>query len=251
MSTLTEIQIRAGAERYAAAIAAAAAAEERIKALTDALAEAEYLRSTAEQQLSAIQWPDEMPTVWHMGTGEPPAEVQALIDLYSGQGWARVGYGSTLWRRIGTEHTTMRYEWPIEDAGPFIALPDSYGLATLGDTLDRVVEDHAQVRAAIYGKPGYREDGESAWNRPGLAIAVDRVLTAMERAKAEAVSEASDLRFQVKRLQQLVDALTETEPASEPESAPEAQGATETVDLVAALRGSVEAAKQRRAEAGR
>lgn len=195
--TIEQIQALAAAERYAAAITAATGAQEKIDALTEAVKTAEWLRLQAESLVTSVTYPPGFPQMWHMASGEPPAEVEGLIDITSGMPYVRERDG--LWRVLGVERA-MSYSWPIEDAGPFIGLRDNYGLDALARTLDLVIKDHAEIRRAIYSLPGYRED-DSVWSRPVLHEAVARVLLAMHARHVEESSEIDRLTREVERLQ--------------------------------------------------
>lgn len=183
LPTIAEIQTHAAAQRYALALSTAAAAQERIVALEEALKDAEWLRMQAESLAMTVTYPEEFAHVWHIGTEPPPEDITALIDLSTGTAWERC-QNPTVWRRLGTQSCSIRYEWPIDDAGPFIALPYSYGIHELGKTLDRVIADHDEIHRQISGRPGYAAEGERYWSRPTLHEATSRVLTELDRAVA-------------------------------------------------------------------
>lgn len=179
--TIGEIQSHAAAQRYALALSGLAVAQERIAALEKALEDAEWLRLQAESLAMTVTYPEEFGQVWHIGTEPPPDEVSALIDLSTGTAWERC-QDPAVWRRLGTQTYSIRHEWPIEDAGPFIALPQSFGIHELGKTLDRVIADHDEIHRQIGGRKGYAAEGERYWTRPTLHEATSRVLTEMDRA---------------------------------------------------------------------
>ena len=181
--TIAEIQSKAAAERYALALSTAAAAQERIAALEEALKDAEWLRLQAENLATTVTYPEEFGQVWHIGTEPPPDDITALIDLSTGTAWERC-QDPTTWRKLGTHTYSTRYEWPIEDAGPLIALPESYGIRELGKTLDRVIADHDEIHRQIGGRKGYAAEGERYWTRPTLHEATGRVLAELDRAVA-------------------------------------------------------------------
>ena len=185
--TIAEIQPKAAAERYALALSTAAAAQERIAALEEAFKDAEWLRLQAESLATTVTYPEEFGQVWHIGTGPPPDGITALIDLGTGIAWDRC-QDPTMWRRLGTHTYSTRYEWPIEDGGPFIALPQSFGIRELGKTLDRVISDHDEIRRQISGRPGYAPEGERYWTRHTLHEATGRVLAELDRAAARSNS---------------------------------------------------------------
>lgn len=190
--TIEEIQTKAAAQRYALALSTAAAAQERITILEKAVEGAEWLRLQAESLAMTVTYPEEFGHVWHIGTEPPPDDVTALIDLSTGTAWERC-QDPAVWRKLGTHTYSMRYEWPIDDAGPFIALPQSYGIHELGKTLDRVIVDHDEIHRQISGRPGYSETGERYWSRPTLHEATSRVLTEMDRAAARRTGQLHQL----------------------------------------------------------
>ena len=87
--TIAEIQSKAAAERYALALSTAAAAQERIAALEEALKDAEWLRLQAESLAMTVTYPEEFGRVRHIGTEPPPDDITALIDLSTGTAWDR------------------------------------------------------------------------------------------------------------------------------------------------------------------
>lgn len=192
LPTIAEFQSRAAAERYALALSTAAAAKERIGVLEEALKDSEWLRMQAESLASTVTYPGEMGEVWHIGTEPPPDDIAALIDLSTGTAWERTG-DPTLWRKLGTDSHSMRYEWPIGDSGPFIALPYAYGIHELAKTLDKVIADHDQIHRQISGRKGYSAEGERHWSRPTLHEAVARVLAAMDQEAARRTGQIHNL----------------------------------------------------------
>ena len=190
--TIAEIQSKAAAQRYALALSTAAAAQDRITILEKAVEDAEWLRLQAESLAMTVTYPDEFGRVWHIGTEPPPENINALIDLSGGTAWERC-QDPTVWRRLGTQPYSTRHEWPIEDAGPFIALPGAYGIHELGKTLDRVIADHDEIHRQISGRKGYAADGERYWSRPTLHEATSRVLTELDRQSARRTGQLSEL----------------------------------------------------------
>ena len=190
--TIAEIQTHAAAQRYALALSTAAAAQERITVLEEALKGAEWLRLQAENLAMTVTYPEEFGQVWHIGTEPPPENINALIDLSTGTAWERCD-DPTVWRRLGTHAYSIRHEWPIDDAGPFIALPYSYGIYELSKTLDRVIADHDEIHRQISGRKGYAADGERYWSRPTLHEATSRVLTELDRQSARRTGQLSEL----------------------------------------------------------
>lgn len=206
MTAIDQIMAEPAAKRYADAITTAAAAQEKIDALTEAVKAAEWLRLQAESLVSAVTYPAGFPQVWDMATGEPPAEVEGLICITTGMPYHRTRDG--LWRKLGID-SAMHCQWPIEDAGPFIALRDDYGLAQLARTLDKAIEDHDAIRRMIWHMPGYGEPREGhSWARPDLHTAVRRVLDAESQARAARVGEMQE---QIDRLEREVADLRKQE----------------------------------------
>lgn len=177
------------ADRYATAIAASVAADERIAALTELLRQHEYYRSQAESALAAVQEDPQFGTVW-APTGPEPDDVHAVLCLTTGAVYRRNKW-SRDWQRAhhDSQHAT-HYRWPIPDAGPFIAWRDGY-------EFDRVIKD-AQAHAVefealhrkLYGEDGYRSEDASPWGRPNLAEAIDRILLARSRRTSAANEKA-------------------------------------------------------------
>lgn len=174
------------AQRYVAALSVAAGANERIAELEKALETSEWGRLQAESVACAVTYPEEIGHVWHVATEPPPDDCDALLDLTSGTPWVRVPNSQTDWRRFGTGTYATRYEWPIEDGGPFIALPYAFGLHETCRTLDKVIEDHDQIHRLLYGREGYSSEGERFWTRPGLHQAVGRVIAHLDRELSRA-----------------------------------------------------------------
>lgn len=176
------------ADRYATAIAASVAADERIAALTELLRQHEYYRSQAESALSAVQEDPQFGTVW-APTGPEPEDADALLCLLTGVVYyRRRGIGMRDgWRRaeLAPDSATVIYEWPISDAGPFIAWRDAYGFDQVLREAQRRNSEFEQLHRKLYGKDGYRpEDG--GWGRPNLAEAIERILRAHMQRTYEA-----------------------------------------------------------------
>lgn len=186
------------ADRYAAALAAAASADERIAALTEMVRQHEYYRSQAETNLRAIQEDPRFGEVWEQ-TGPEPEDAQALLCLVSGDVYYRRRvYGMRDgWRRAEANPSGATvYEWPIPDAGPFIAWRDSYGFdRVLREAQSRNVE-FDQLHRRLYGKDGYRSEGDSSWGRPNLADAVERILQTEQR-RTHAANEKAQQALQM------------------------------------------------------
>lgn len=170
------------ATRYAEALAAAAAAEQRVLALTDLVAAHEYARTQAEQALAGVQENPAYGQVWSP-TGPEPEDAAALLCLTTGHVFLRDR--SETWRRADLEpdSAATRYEWPIQDAGPFIAWSDSYGYDRVLRDARRAHIEMARLRRSLYGAPGY--DSSLGWR--DLTAAVEGV----RRAAADRIVEAN------------------------------------------------------------
>ena len=197
------------ADRYSAALAAAVAADERIAALTELLRQHEWYRSQAESQLAMVQEDPQFGTVWDQTGPEPDEDdVHALLCLTTGAVYRRNKW-SRHWQKAHHEpqHAT-HYQWPIPDAGPFIAWRDGY-------EFDRVLKD-AQAHATefealhrkLYSEPGYRADGASAWGRPDLAEAMERILQARSHRAYEASQKAQRATQMLEQLRRAIEWLT-------------------------------------------
>lgn len=199
---------RPRAERYAKALATAAAAEERIAALTETLADHEWHRSQAEAQVSAVEWDDLLGKVWTAADEAPPPEVTSLLDLTTGQVYTRATWGGgTLrpneWVRADrSEHGQMLRVWPIEDAGPFIVFRDDWGFADVvrGARLRHEAED--SIRGCIRSLDGYEEpERRGVWGIPDIAPAVKRVVTTLRNRHADLVIELQARDATIRSLQ--------------------------------------------------
>lgn len=193
------------ADRYAAALAAAAAADARVTVLTDLLVQHEYARSEAESALNAVQADEQIGTVY-APTGPEPENVHALLCLLTGSVYYRInglGY-SPGWRLADQDPSgATTYEWPIRGAGPFIAWSDAYGY-------DKVLREAARRDAEFNGLhrmlsslDGYRgEDGGFA--RPNLAQAVSRILDALRQRTYDANTKAQANGQMLSQLRRLI-----------------------------------------------
>lgn len=217
------------ARRYAEALAAAAAADARVNALTEALAEHEWRAAQACAALDAIQFSESFGVVYQQLGDEPPEDVIALLDLTSGEVWTRRRYddGSTPpgggWLRARHAHSgwSSYNEWPIADAGPFIAWTDDYGFSSIIREARNGNALADRIRRVLSGLPGYRLDGDSSWAQPDLEVALARVLQhfrdvaanereARHRAETAAMTERharEHLELDLVELRELVDNL--------------------------------------------
>lgn len=202
------------ARRYAEALATAAAAEERITALTEQLAEHEWHRTQAEEQVGYLRERLDLGDQQVIAsTDDPPSPaVNALIELSDGRAWVRAQRhdGSddpNHWIRAAAHSRGQtRYEWPIQDAGPFIALPSDWDLAKINrDARARDEQDDA-IRKALRNEPGYPQ-GTSVWSPPALADAVTAVLAEARRQRGETSRELDETRRELRAARQLIEAL--------------------------------------------
>ena len=194
------------ADRYAVALVAAAAADERIAVLTELLRQHEYYRSQAESALRAVEEDPQFGTVW-APTGPEP-DVHALLCLLTGNVYYRrtaLGMRDG-WRLADVDQhgSNTVYEWPIGDAGPFIGWRDAYGYdKVLREAARRDAEFNALHRK-LYSEPGYRADGASSWGRPDLAGAIDRILMARAERTYAANRKAQDAADRLAKIRRLI-----------------------------------------------
>jgi uncharacterized coiled-coil protein SlyX len=201
------------ARRYAEAIATAAAAEEKINALTEQLTEHEWHRSQAESQVEYLRERLDLGGQQVIAsTDDPPGpEVRGLICLATGRAWVRPlrGNGSddpNYWvKAAASTRGQTRYEWPIQDAGPFIALPDNWDLAHMNRQANARDEQDGAIRNALRHEPGYPQG--SAWTPPALADAVVAVLAESRRRRSEVYAELSEKRNELDSARRELDAL--------------------------------------------
>lgn len=191
------------ADRYAATLAASVAADERIAALTELVRQHEYYRTQAESQLRMVQEDPQYGTVWDQTGPEPDEDdVHAVLCLTTGAVYRRNKWSRDWQRANHNPQNATHYQWPIPDAGPFIAWRDGY-------EFDRVLKDAQalniefdQLHRALYSEKGYRAEGDSAWGRPNLAEAIERILQARAKRTYEAnekASRASQMLAQLRR----------------------------------------------------
>ena len=177
------------ADRYASALAASVAADERIAALTELLRQHEYYRSQAENALYAVQGDPQFGTVW-APTGPEPEDVHALLCLLTGAVYYRrqgLGISDGWWRAEANPNSATTYEWPISDAGPFIAWRDAYAFDQVLREAQRRNAEVDQLHRALYAKDGYRPEG-GGYARPNLAEAIERI----QRAQMQRTYEANE-----------------------------------------------------------
>lgn len=175
------------ARRYAEALAAAAAADKRIELLIEQVAEHEWYRSQAEQQVDSIQTLFNLVDIqMYTATGIEP-NVECLLDLYSGKVWERktTYRGESVWISAAADpHGQLEHAWPIQDAGPFFPIADAWEVGKISaDARSRDVTENT-IRNKITQRPGYAEDGQSRYSRPALGPAVCRVVDELDRKAA-------------------------------------------------------------------
>ena len=205
-TTELELMHRARAARYAALEVAAAAADERIKALTEKLEEAEWTARIAQDQVAAVEYDPMFGKVWTAGMDAPEkGEALALLDLTTGQVYTRerwIGgdYGD-VWIKADRDRAGQtRYEWPISDAGPFIAFRDGWGFEQVVKACAEQDTREGEFRKFLYGRDGYRAEGDSNRTRPELFDALKRVVTELESKHAQRISEIQSLNGRIGRM---------------------------------------------------
>lgn len=203
---------RPRAERYAAALAQAASAEERIKTLTEALADHEWHRTQAESQLSCVEADETFGKVWTLADGEPPMEVLALLDLISGCVYVRATGGFdnrallNQWVKADrSQRGQTRQAWPIADAGPFIAFRDDWQFAAVIRDARASDEAEDRIRACLRSLDGYDEPEGHRWRMPELAGAVERVVAALQGHVTQTISANADQAAEIRRLQRRLE----------------------------------------------
>lgn len=195
------------ADRYAATLAASVAADERIAALTELVRQHEYYRTQAESQLSMVREDPQFGEVWPQTGPEPDEDdVHAVLCLTTGAVYRRNKWSRDWQKAHHDSQRATHYQWPIPDAGPFIAWRDGY-------EFDRVIKD-AQAHATefealhrkLYDQDGYRgEDG--GWSRPNLAEAIDRIRRAQMQRTYEANEKAQRVTQQLAQLRRAIEYL--------------------------------------------
>lgn len=170
------------AQRFAQAIADAAAASDRVNLLVERLTESEYHRSVAESQLSAITLDDRIGKVTTAADPEPPEGCDTILDLYSGEVWRRSG--KSHWKRAGQE--SVLHTWPMPDGGPFIEFKEEWHFRRTLDRLEALEALDRELRQQLRREDGYQMEGDSTWTQPPLPDALSRVLHSLKlRAAGE------------------------------------------------------------------
>jgi hypothetical protein len=147
------------ARRYVEARAIAAVFEDRLRAVTELLEQEHWRADQAESELGSLEWGEKMPKVWSPAADEaPPKEVRALIDLNGGRVYARYHNTEDWYRPDAGRRSLMVYRWPIDDAGPFIALHDDWDFARIVDERARRADEELAIRD-LCRHPGYKSHG--------------------------------------------------------------------------------------------
>lgn len=182
------------ARRYAEALASGAAAEQRIAELVEQLEAHEWHRSTAESAVDALRERLDLGDQQLISvTDDPPsAEISALIDLGNGTAWTRVkrhdnSDDPNYWvRAAASQRSAIRYEWPLDTTGPFIALPYEWEFSAVNRTARQRDEREDRIRERIRSMDGYPRN---RW-LVDLGDAVLAVLDALEIKARETYSRA-------------------------------------------------------------
>lgn len=179
------------ADRYAATLAASVAADERIAALTELVRQHEYYRTQAESQLSMVREDPQYGTVWPQTGPEPDEDdVHAVLCLTTGKVFRRNKWSRDWQLAHHNPERAVHYQWPIPDAGPFIAWRDGYEFDQVLKDAQRHANEFDALHRALYGEKGYHADGASSWVRPNLAEAIQRILLARSQRTHEANEKA-------------------------------------------------------------
>jgi hypothetical protein len=211
-----EAMHRERSKRYAEAIAAAAAADERVKALTEKLEEAEYLRRIAEDEAAAAQWiNDDSGEPWrsnvdthvyHAGEPEPPDDREFVFSLSDGTiyralrgrktehnpqpsryGWQQVGY-----------HPYTQSDWlAVLEHAPLLAFTaeTDWGLDRIVRDVTRHVEQETELRRRLPRDPdatSYNQDDLPRRLTVYETQHTDQLARCM-RERDEAIDEAAKL----------------------------------------------------------
>lgn len=196
---------RTRAERYAQAMSAAAAANQRIQELERNLATAEYYREQLETELSGIRWDnDALGTVYTHASDEPLHEF--IMDIRTGDVWRFDNLAvewQDRWHRLdGEGGSNYVCGWPIDDGGPFIVVPEDWNLKHMIDRSQERRETEDRLHWKLRERDGYRtEDEQKTYARPDLAKAVERILATDDLKSVNARSAA--LKADQERLEAL------------------------------------------------
>lgn len=203
--SISEINALAGATRYAEAITVAAAAGEKVDALTKLLAESEFYRQLAEDQLNTATWPEGVGQILHEGTDGPGEDVAALVDIYSGKVYARRApyvneIHSTDWVEVQMgERPFVTYRWPIQDAGPFLKIKDDWFLYRQMKEAAELQDWRRKINETLSREPGYYggEDARSIFKN--LPEALSRILLEKSAANGDLTTKNAQLTRDLER----------------------------------------------------
>lgn len=180
------------ADRYAATLAASVAADERIAALTELVRQHEYYRTQAESQLRMVQEDPQYGTVWDQTGPEPDEDdVHALLCLTTGKVFRRNKWSRDWQLAHYNPQNAVHYQWPLPDAGPFIAWRDGYEFDRVLKDAQAITVELDQLHRKLYSEKGYRAEDAGHYGRPNLAESVERILRAQQRRTFDANEKAS------------------------------------------------------------
>jgi len=195
------------ADRYAAALAASVATDERIAALTELVRQHEYYRSQAESQLRMVQDDPQFGTVWPQTGPEPDEDdVHAVLCLTTGAVYRRNKWSRDWQTAHHDPQRATHYQWPIPDAGPFIAWRDGYQFDRVLKDAQALTTEFEALHRKLYSQDGYRAE-DSGYSRPNLAEAIDRILRAHLQRIYEANEKAQRASQMLAQLRRSIDSL--------------------------------------------
>jgi hypothetical protein len=224
------------ADRYAATLAASVAADERIAALTELVRQHEYYRTQAESQLRMVQEDPQYGTVWEQTGPEPDDDdVHAVLCLTTGAVYRRNKWSRDWQLAHHDPQAATHYEWPIPDAGPFIAWRDGYEFDRVLKDAQRLAIEFQALHRKLYSEPGYRADGESSWGRPNLAEAIDRILLARAHRTYEANEKAQQVGQMLAQLRRSITYLQPDDTQQWPVDGSDEVRQVEVIDLAKVL----------------
>src|SRR6185503_9077345 len=109
--------------------------------------------------------------------GPEPEEddVHALLCLTTGRVFRRNKWSGDWQVAHHDPQRATHYQWPLPDAGPFIAWRDGYEFDRVIDEAKAIVIEFNELHRRWYGQPGYN-DPDGGFGRPRLAAAWKRML---------------------------------------------------------------------------
>lgn len=148
-----EAMHRARSLRYAEAITTAAAADDKIKALTEQLAESEYIRRTAEDAAALVNYLDNYDRhVYTVGDPEPAFDVEYVISLSSGAVFQSVRWNKEEerrgWHRIDFGSNSIDDWSTLQENSPFIAMTEcesAYGIDHIAKRMREHIETEREL----------------------------------------------------------------------------------------------------------